>query len=81
LQALRFGRRVLIAVAGGAGVLVGVVLLPLPGPGTGVVALGLAVLALEFERPRVWLAWLKAQGVELKRRFDQRRTSRGRDAV
>lgn len=78
LQVLRFGKRVLIAIGGGILVLAGVILMPLPGPGTVIVLLGLAVLALEFERPRVWLARLKARGVDLKRRFDQRR-SRGRD--
>jgi len=31
-----------------------------------VIALGLAILALEFERPRVWLARMKAKGLELK---------------
>lgn len=73
---LRFGKRVLIALAGGAVVLVGVVLMPLPGPGTAIVVLGLAVLALEFERPRIWLARLKALGIELKHRFDQWRSRR-----
>jgi hypothetical protein len=43
-----------------------------------IVALGLAILALEFERPRAWLAHLKARGVQLKHRFDERR-SRKRD--
>jgi uncharacterized protein (TIGR02611 family) len=78
LQVMRFGKRVFIAIVGGAVVLAGVAMLVLPGPGILTVALGLAVLALEFERPRVWLARLKARGVDLKHRFDRRRT-RSRD--
>ncbi|HUG73497.1 MAG TPA: PGPGW domain-containing protein [Steroidobacteraceae bacterium] len=78
LQVMRFGKQVFIAIVGGAVVLAGVAMLVLPGPGILTVALGLAVLALEFERPRVWLARLKARGVDLKHRFDQRR-SRSRD--
>lgn len=39
---------VLVAVAGSAVTLAGVVLLPLPGPGTLVVAAGLAILATQF---------------------------------
>jgi uncharacterized protein (TIGR02611 family) len=76
LQVLRFGKRLLIALVGGIVVVAGVILMPLPGPGMLIVALGLAILALEFERPRAWLAHLKARGVELKHRFDQRRSQR-----
>ena len=72
-QVMRLGRRVGIAIAGGAVILAGIPLLPLPGPGSVVILLGLAILSLEFERPRVWLALLKARAKELKHRFDQRR--------
>jgi UPF0716 family protein affecting phage T7 exclusion len=74
LQVLRFGKRVLIAIAGGILMLAGAAMLVLPGPGLLTIALGLAVLALEFERPRIWLARLKARGVDLKHRFDKRRS-------
>jgi uncharacterized membrane protein YbaN (DUF454 family) len=74
---LRFGKRVGIALAGGVVVLVGVAGLVLPGlPGTVVILLGLGILSLEFETPRLWLARLKARGVEMKRRFDARRSPR-----
>ncbi len=63
---MRLGRRIGIAIAGGAVTAAGVALLVLPGPGIVVIALGLAILALEFERPRVWLARMKAKGLELK---------------
>lgn len=68
---LRFGKRVGIAIAGGAVILVGVVLsLPLvPGPGLAIVVLGLAILSLEFELPRVWLGRLKAGGRQLAMGF------------
>jgi hypothetical protein len=65
-QVMRLGRRIGIAIAGGAVTAAGVALLVLPGPGIVVIALGLAILALEFERPRVWLARMKAKGLELK---------------
>jgi len=54
-------------------------MLVLPGPGTVTILLGLGILSLEFERPRVWLAHLKAKGWELKRRFDERRSASGGD--
>jgi Putative transmembrane protein (PGPGW) len=65
-QVIRLGRRIGIAIAGGAVTAAGVAMLVLPGPGIVVIALGLAILALEFERPRVWLARMKAKGLELK---------------
>ncbi len=60
---MRLGRRIGIAIVGGLVVALGVVLaLPLvPGPGLVVIALGLGILSLEFERPRIWLAALKAR--------------------
>jgi uncharacterized protein (TIGR02611 family) len=75
----RFGRRILIAIAGGAVVAVGVVLaVPLvPGPGLVIIALGLGILSLEFERPRIWLASLKQRARELAQRV--RRKSPGSD--
>ena len=68
-HAMRLGRRIGIAIAGGAVITAGTAMLVLPGPGIVVIALGLAILSLEFERPRVWLAILKARGVELKQRL------------
>lgn len=71
-QVMRAGRRIGIAIAGGAVVAAGIALLPLPGPGTVVIVLGLAILSQEFERPRIWLARLKARGVQLKDRIARR---------
>jgi hypothetical protein len=74
-QVLRIGRRIAIAIVGGLVVLAGLALGPIPGPGgIPVILLGLGILSLEFKRPRAWLAQLKAQGAELKRRFDERRS-------
>jgi Putative transmembrane protein (PGPGW) len=56
---MRLGRRVGIAIAGGAVAAAGVAMLVLPGPGIVTIALGLGILSLEFERPRVWLAAMK----------------------
>ena len=75
---LRLGRRIGIAIAGGAVIAAGAALLVLPGPGLVVIALGLGILSLEFERPRVWLAKLKAKGVDLKHRYDTRRRGKKR---
>lgn len=78
VQVLRLGKRIAIGVAGGVVIIVGAVLsMPLvPGPGLAIVLLGLAILALEFERPRLWLARLKARGVELRNRLAARRSQR-----
>jgi uncharacterized protein (TIGR02611 family) len=73
----RLGRRILITVAGVLVIAAGVAMLVLPGPGAVVILLGLGILSLEFERPRVWLARLKARGAALKRRFDERRSRSG----
>jgi hypothetical protein len=68
--ALRFWRRIGIAIGGGLLVLAGVILsLPLvPGPGFAVILLGLGVLSLEFERPRKWMAALKHRFKDLAQR-------------
>ena len=71
-QALRLGRRIGIAIAGSVVVAVGVAMIVLPGPAIVVIPLGLGILSLEFERPRVWLAWLKARAVGLRREAQSR---------
>jgi hypothetical protein len=77
-QVMRVGRRIGIAIAGGTVTAAGVAMLALPGPGILTVLLGLAILSQEFERPRVWLARLKARGVQLKDRVIHKRPeSRG----
>lgn len=53
--------RTLLALAGGVLIFIGMVFLFLPGPGTPLITLGVAVLALEFERPRLWLKHLRAR--------------------
>ncbi|MEO6079448.1 MAG: PGPGW domain-containing protein [Steroidobacteraceae bacterium] len=80
-QVLRMGRRIGIAIVGGVVILAGIVLsVPLvPGPGLLVILLGLAILSLEFERPRVWVARLKAKGVQLKRWTVSRRSGSEKD--
>jgi len=45
----RHTRRVVIGIAGGLVVLIGIVLIPYPGPGWLVVFAGLAILSTEFE--------------------------------
>jgi hypothetical protein len=79
LQAMRLGRRIAIAIAGGVVVAIGVVLaVPLvPGPGIVVIAIGLAILSLEFRRPRIWLAKLRLMGRRLRKRYRQWRQSAG----
>jgi len=66
---MRLGRRIGIAIAGGAVVAAGVAMLVLPGPGIVTIALGLGILALEFERPRVWLAAMKRRFKDVADRF------------
>ena len=75
----RLGRRIAIAVGGSAVILAGIVLaMPLvPGPGLALILLGLGILSLEFERPRIWLAYLKAKGIKLKDRVTRRGSRSG----
>lgn len=73
---MRLGRRIGIAIAGGLVIAAGIVLLPLPGPGSAVILVGLGILSLEFEKPRVWLAHLKAKGVQMKESILGKRSGR-----
>jgi hypothetical protein len=72
----RLGRRIGIAIGGGAVIATGAAMLVLPGPGIAVIVVGIGILSLEFERPRVWFAWLKARGGELRDRWRAWRSRR-----
>ncbi len=76
---MRLGRRIGIAIAGGAVIAAGVAMLALPGPGILTIVLGLAILSQEFELPRVWLARIKARGVQLKEQIVTRRRGPSQD--
>ena len=61
----RTARRLLVGLAGGVIVGLGLLLVVTPGPAFLVIPAGLGVLALEFETPRRWkerlAAWARAQ--------------------
>jgi tellurite resistance protein TerC len=61
----RAARRLLIGLAGGAILALGLLLIVTPGPALLVIPAGLGVLALEFETPRRWrerlASWARAQ--------------------
>jgi len=61
----RTARRLLVALAGGAIVALGLLMIVTPGPALLVIPVGLGVLALEFETPRRWrgqlATWIRAQ--------------------
>ena len=61
----RAARRLLVALAGGAILALGLLLIVTPGPALLVIPAGLGVLALEFETPRRWrerlASWARAQ--------------------
>ena len=68
----RLAYRAVVAVVGGAVLLLGVVAIPAPGPGWAIVFLGLAILASEFEpferllnftkrHVKRWTSWIAAQ--------------------
>lgn len=72
-----FAYRVIVALAGTAIVVTGVVLLPLPGPGWLIIFFGLGILAsefawaralLDFARTQVarWTAWVRQQSVAVR---------------
>ena len=62
----RTARRILISIAGGTVVLIGIVLLVTPGPAFIVIPAGIAILALEF-------TWARRTLDELKRRIARAR--------
>jgi tellurite resistance protein TerC len=62
---LRLGRRIGIAIAGSAVLLVGIIMIVTPGPAFVVIPMGLGILSLEFERPRRWLAHLKERAAKV----------------
>ena len=55
----RYGKRIVVIVAGSAVIIAGLALLVLPGPGTLVIAAGLAILASEFDWAERWMQKLK----------------------
>ena len=70
----RHSKKVLIGIAGGLVVLIGLMLVPYPGPGWLIVFAGLAILATEFEfaskvldyakgKYDAWSTWLKRQNI------------------
>ena len=54
-------RKIVVGIAGGALVLLGLVMVPLPGPGIPVVIAGIVLLSTEFE----WAARARDRGREL----------------
>ncbi len=69
---LRLGRRIGIAVVGGAVVFVGLLMIVLPGPAFIVIPVGLGILSLEFEAPRRWMLWLRQRAEAVKARAFRR---------
>ncbi len=76
-QFRRHSKRVLVALAGGLVVLIGLALVPYPGPGWLIIFAGLAILATEFEFAKrwrdalrkiytTWQQWLKRQPMLLR---------------
>ena len=73
-------RKLLISIAGGAVLLLGVITIPYPGPGWLIVFAGLGILSTEFEWAKrllvfargkydAWQDWLKAQSPIVKTLF------------
>ena len=73
----RHTKKVLVAIVGGAVVLVGIVAIPYPGPGWLIVFAGLAILSTEFEWAQrilhfargkydAWQLWLASQQAWVK---------------
>jgi len=77
---LRLGRRIGIAIAGGAVVAAGVVMLVTPGPGILGIALGLGILSQEFERPRIWLDYMKRRFKDLTHKVRARSRKKDGDS-
>lgn len=52
-------KKILIAIAGGTLLVVGLAMIVLPGPAIVVIPAALAILAIEFVWERRWLAWVR----------------------
>lgn len=59
-------KRILVTIAGGLVVLIGIVLIPLPGPGWAIVFGGLAILATEYVWAQRLLSYAKRTAVNAK---------------
>lgn len=57
----RYGKRILVIVAGSAVTIAGVAMLVLPGPGFLVIFTGLAILSTEFEWAERWMDRVRAR--------------------
>ncbi|MFT4233660.1 MAG: TIGR02611 family protein [Microbacterium sp.] len=73
---VRHTYRTIIAILGGAVVVLGLILVPLPGPGWLVVFGGLAILGSEFHWARRFTRWLKRQLERFWAWWRQRRAER-----
>ena len=73
----RHTKRVIIGIAGGLVVLIGIVLIPYPGPGWLIVFAGFAILATEFafaqkaldylkHKYELWVAWLGRRHIAVR---------------
>lgn len=75
---IRWSRRIGIAIVGGLVLAVGIAMIVLPGPAFIVIPMGLGILSLEFERPRLWLAQVRARAAATSARLRRKhRAHRG----
>lgn len=58
-------RRVVVAIAGGVVLVIGIAMIVLPGPAFIMIPAGLAILGLEFAWARVWLKKAKEKAKSL----------------
>ncbi|MGC3988355.1 MAG: PGPGW domain-containing protein [Chthoniobacteraceae bacterium] len=72
MPALRFAKRIMIAIAGFTVIIIGVVMIPLPGPGALVILAGLSILALEFAWARRLLVRAKEAMEKARARFKRK---------
>ncbi len=71
----RTGRKIAVALIGGAVLLAGIAMIVLPGPAIIAIPAGLGILAIEFEWANRWLV-----AAELRIRSWQRERARKREA-
>jgi tellurite resistance protein TerC len=75
----RAGRKVVIALVGGAVLLAGIVMIVLPGPAIVAIPAGLGILALEFEWAERWLAWARERSRSALDRWRRARAEHSSD--
>lgn len=74
-------KKTLVALAGVAVIIIGIILLPLPGPGWLVILLGLVILSTEFDWARRLKDKLRARLDQIVKKAKSKRSTPGKNSA